>query len=661
MFNKKLLVLAITSAIAMNAAADETVGMNDVTVTATAFDQQVESITQDQLANVQASDMQDILKTLPGVIVDGNVRYGQRIYIRGLEDKFANITIDGAKQSGQIFHHAGDQFVDASLLKISSVELGPNSALSGPGVVNGAFSYETKDPSDFLKDGQTFGGKVSAGYETARERKKGSVALFSKVNDKLEFVGIASLVDDGTLHLGDGSEIANKESRLESGLLKVVFKANEFNTTKLSYNKYEDGGNRNISGEKAGSDVNNEPYSALHRDTLSLKHEYNPASDLIDLELTVYDNKQYMIRDAVEQNNRAGTEITAYPEREYSNDTFGFDVRNTSIVGMHNLTYGVDFNHEEQDVDAKGLTRNLTTGEVSDSSRDGGKIDNVGLYLQDEMVINALTLTLGARYDDYQLGGIYDGSFEQLSPKMKARYQVSDKLALRTAYGRIFKGPQLGETLTLGSSVVQDADVSPQKGHNVEVGFDYDLSDALAAEDAILSFNVYKTDLDDYSHPTKNHSLVSQGKMEILGTETVLSYRNGELGLNASHTYTTGDQTDSDGVKFEPFTANIHLFKLGANYDVNDEFNISYNAEFVPSNDYKRSNGTRVERDSYNVHDINFTYKPAAIEGATVNLGIANIFDKAYERHTAFTTIYNQSSKTYEVGRNFKLQLSYQF
>lgn len=661
MFNKKLLVLAVSGSMAMGAMAEEAVKLNNVTVTGTAFDQQVKSITLEQLENVQASDMQDILKTLPSVVVAGNVRYGQRIYIRGLEDKFANITIDGAKSSGQIFHHAGDQFVDASLLKISSVELGPNSALSGPGVVNGTFNYETKDPSDFLKEGQNFGAKVSAGYETARERRKGSVALFAKANEKLEFVGIASLVDDGTLHLGDGSEVANKESRLKSGLLKVVFKANKFNTTKLSLNKYEDGGNRNISGEKAGSDVNNEPYSSLNRDTISLKHKYNPESDLIDLEVTIYDNKQYMEREALEQTNRAGTETSAYPERKYSNDTQGFDVRNTSVVGMHNLTYGIDYNHEEQKVEADGLTRNLTTGDTSNSDRDGGEVDNIGLYLQDEMVIGDLTLTLGARYDDYELGGIYDGSFDQLSPKMKARYQLNDKLALRTAYGRIFKGPQLSETLTLGNSVTQDADVAPQTGNNVEVGFDYDLFEVLAAEDALFSFNIYRMDLDDYSHPTKNAALASQGEVEILGTETILSYRKGALGLNASHTYTDAEQTDTSGVTFDMFTSNIHTFKLGADYDVNSEFNINYNAEFVPSNDYKDSDGTRVDRDSYNVHDINFTYKPMAYEGATVNLGIANIFDSAYERHTAFTTIYDQDTKTYEVGRNLKLQVSYQF
>ena len=130
---------------------------------------------------------------MPSVIVDGNARYSQKVYVRGLEDKSSNITIDGAKMTGQLFHHSGDQTIDAETLKIGSIELGPNSALSGAGVINGSFVYETKDPSDFLEEGEIFGGKISTGYQSAYGRKSLNVAVFSRINDKLEFVGIGNV------------------------------------------------------------------------------------------------------------------------------------------------------------------------------------------------------------------------------------------------------------------------------------------------------------------------------------------------------------------------------------------------------------------------------------------------------------------------------------
>ena len=219
MYKKNLLLktLSLSACIALNAVAQDT-KLNDVEVVSSAFDAYVKTITNEQLDNQQASDIKDILKSLPSVEVNGSTRYGQKVFIRGLEDKFANITIDGAKISGQLFHHTGDQTIDASLLKISSVELGPNSALSGSGVVNGSFKYETKDPSDFLKEGENFGGQLSLGYQTANERERGSLSLFGKLNEKVEFVGIGTITDDDTLHLGNGAEEENKDSKLESFL-----------------------------------------------------------------------------------------------------------------------------------------------------------------------------------------------------------------------------------------------------------------------------------------------------------------------------------------------------------------------------------------------------------------------------------------------------------
>ena len=634
--------------------ADDITKLEDINVNVSAFDAQVKSVSSKQLEEEQASDVKDILKSLPSITVDGNARYGQKVYVRGLEDKFANITVDGAKLGGQLFHHAGDQTIDASLLKITSVELGPNSALSGPGVINGSFKYETLDPSDFLKNDEVFGGKASIGYETARERKKGTLALFGKINDKLEFVGMGSLANDGTLHLGNGKEESNKESKLESGLIKLVIKPNQDNTIKLSYNLYEDGGNRNISGEKVGSETNTESYSSVSRDTYTLKYDYKPDSEYINLESNVYTNKQYMIREA--------TTGTTYrePEREYINSSIGYDLRNTTLLGLHKLTYGTDFNHEEQEIKANALRVKISDNSTMDLNFKGGEVDNHGLYVQDEMAFDKVILTLGARYDNYELGGIYSGEFKELSPKMQVKYQATDNLTLRSAYGRIFKGPALGETLMIDATDTQVADTQPQTGNNYEIGFDYSLTKALNADDAIVGFNIYKYNVDDYAHVTKNNSLASQGEMEIWGTETMFSYSKDKLSLNASHTYTGGEQTNTSGIKYDPKTSKIHVVKLGLNYRLTDELKFNYNSQFVPGNKYKTAT-TEYQRSGYGVHDVNFTYNPSFSKNTNLNFGIANIFDKAYVRHTAFGSQTSSTNKAYELGRNFKFQVSHRF
>lgn len=612
--------------------------LSDIQVSRSAFDAQVKSVSSKQLEDEQASDVKDILKSLPSVSVAGNSRYAEKVYVRGLEDKFANITIDGAKVGGQLFHHSGDQTIDASLLKITSVELGPNSALSGPGVINGSFEYETKDPSDFLAEDETFGGKLSVGYETARERKKATVAVFGKINEKVEFVGMGSIANDGTLTLGNDEEVNNKESKLKSGLAKLVIKPNDYNTIKLSYNRYEDGGDRSIAGEKVGTEDPSEDYSAINRDTYTLNYKYTPDNEYVNLETTIYSNEQYM--------ERAESDTAGY--REYTNSSKGYDLRNSSLLGLHKLTYGTDYTYEEQEKVDSGV------------NYDGGEVDNIGLYLEDEMAFDRLTLTLGARYDNYKLGGIYDGTFEQLSPKMKLKYQASQNLSLRAAYGRIFKGPALGETLMLSDTIVQDTDTTAQTGNNYEVGFDYSLTKALNADDSIIGFNIYRYNVDDYAHTTKNNALASQGDIVIWGTETMFSYNKDKLGLNLSHTYTDGEQTATDGTKYEPQTANIHVFKVGANYKFSKEFKVNYSSQFVPGNSWEHSSGKR-ERSGYATHDVNFTFTPNLIKDVTFNFGIANIFDKAYVNHTAFGAHKTSTNKAYEIGRNFKFEIAYRF
>ena len=37
--------------------------------------------------------------------------------------------------------------------------------------------------------------------------------------------------------------------------------------------------------------------------------------------------------------------------KDVKNEAKGFDLRNTSILGMHNITYGTDFTNEEQEVE----------------------------------------------------------------------------------------------------------------------------------------------------------------------------------------------------------------------------------------------------------------------------------------------------------------------
>ena len=533
--NKLLISLSICACLALSTSANDSVTLETVSVVDTALESYVKAINAERLEDLQASDIKDILKSMPSVIVDGNARYSQKVYVRGLEDKSSNITIDGAKLGGQLFHHTGDQTIDAEILKIGSIELGANSALSGAGVINGSFKYETKDPSDFLEDGQAFGGKITAAYQSAYERKSTSVAVFTKINDKLEFLALGNYSKDGAIHIAGKEKIKSKDSTLKSGLFKFVIKANEYNTIKLSYNKYSDGGKRQLSGEKTGNDKTDNTHNEITRDTYTLNYEYNPDNDLVKIEAKVFSNSQKLIREALEEtySKKVGDDWVKdgdrkQPKRTYENKTIGFDLRNTSIVNNHMLTYGISNTKEEQSKNADGSALYIggsKDGDIEASTVKGkGKIDSKAFYIEDEIYLDKLVLNIGARYDIHKLGGFYAGTFKQLSPKLKASYQLSENLRLRTGYGKIFKGPSLGETLMLKDSIVQSTNTKAQSGHNIEIGVDYDLSNSLDANTSKVGFTAYKYNVDNYMHPTKNGSIEGKDDLVLWGFESVFNY-----------------------------------------------------------------------------------------------------------------------------------------
>ena len=108
------------------------------------------SITAEDIEQYQASDLADIFRYSPSISVGGSVGVAQKIYIRGLEDAFLNVTVDGAQQTSTLFHHIGRVTIDPDLLQQIDVQAGAGEATSGPGAIGGSIRFKTKDAQDML-------------------------------------------------------------------------------------------------------------------------------------------------------------------------------------------------------------------------------------------------------------------------------------------------------------------------------------------------------------------------------------------------------------------------------------------------------------------------------------------------------------------------------
>jgi len=140
-------------------------------------------ITPEELDKYQANDLADIFRSVPSVSVGGSLGIAQKVYIRGMEDTLLNVTVDGAPQTGTLFHHIGRVSIDPELLKEVEVQAGAGEATSGAGAIGGSIRFKTKDVDDLLNSGENFGGTLKAGY-FSNDGYKTSGTFYGKLINK---------------------------------------------------------------------------------------------------------------------------------------------------------------------------------------------------------------------------------------------------------------------------------------------------------------------------------------------------------------------------------------------------------------------------------------------------------------------------------------------
>lgn len=120
----------------------------------------VDIIDREQMDNRLVRDLKDLFRYEPGISVSSSFgRFGLGdIRIRGLGGNRVRIDTDGIPVSDAFaigsFSNANRNFVDLDTLKRVEVLRGPGSALYGSDALGGVVAFQTKDPQDYLEDGQ---------------------------------------------------------------------------------------------------------------------------------------------------------------------------------------------------------------------------------------------------------------------------------------------------------------------------------------------------------------------------------------------------------------------------------------------------------------------------------------------------------------------------
>lgn len=620
----------------------------------------------------QADHIKDILRDIPGVYVGGTNAYNQTIDIRNVNEKGINITVDGARQLGDTFHHNGNLLVDPELLKRVDVSVGTNSVTDGQGALGGAVKFTTVDASDLLRGSdRPFGFKVKLGYATNNKAFKKSGILYGSIMKKVDLLAYINHVNSDFGETPIGSQTGGDATEMNY-LLKGTINFNDSNKLSLSHESINlDGYYRFRANIGALKDQQNNLDQIYTRETTTLKYELNPLTDWVDLKASAYRTKHELDR-SKPQRNMKPEDLAKGKGWIVGSETYGFRIDNTSIARTGSVGHTIRLGYEFYQTENSKTTVGFVDKKKTDHHHEKGT--NHSIYIEDAIKWKGLTVTPGLRYDHYtaDMIGNYKKDYDNVTKALGVNYNFGNGFSVFANYTDLFRAPATLEAIRLDTpdKYKQEEQIKPETGSNKEIGFNYTGSFTQNRIDSFsLTAKAYQTDYKNLiiqAAVPGVSALVQRynaGKAKSRGFEANVRYRydNFSIGLGASYTDTDTPEgrevAGKGGKKATKYgdilrTASGPKFSLNLGYKVPRwDMTFNWNSLFIGKFD---KNG--VKKPGFGVSDFSVSWAPSKgkLKGLEATVGVYNIFDKLYLSHTA-------NANDYEPGRNIKLTVSYKF
>ncbi|CAI4153986.1 Hemoglobin/transferrin/lactoferrin receptor protein [Alteromonas macleodii] len=636
------------------------------------------SITADDIEQFQANDLADVFRESPSVSVGGSVGVAQKIFIRGLEDAYLNVTVDGAQQTSTLFHHIGRVTLDPDLLKQIDVQAGAGEATSGPGAIGGSIRFKTKDAQDLLRGDEQFGGRVKASY-FSNEGTRYSGSLYGKLSDSWGLLGYYSTVDRDNFEDGDGNEVLGTAADQDLMFLKASGYITDNQYLSISAEQRDEEGE--FSARPNWVVLEGAPLypSEAERDTYVANYRFDHSA-LVFLEATAYQTSSLF----------RGGRFDFLSDI----DTYGFDIRNTTDISNHVFTYGIDYRKDEvESGPGVGPVQNAEEGSV------------MGIYAQAHSNITPeLLLSYGVRYDDFDFqqqiliddyygtpvtdepSGLDDN---ELSFNVGLEYQLTEAWTLGLGYAEAARGKQIGDGFTLdeylydGEDVpVVASDVVPETVTNLEASIEY------SANNLNARLSAYESTIDDvlFSGYQGNSVFNNIGDLESSGVEFNLAYRWDSVDVYFGFSSVDVElmpREDLYSVPYNSIDINGYEFVglgnsrgdtwvLGADYTVTADISVGFNITMVDDINIDTlhqalENGWTdslysLNKADYTLVDIYGEWE--VTNDLRLNMAVTNLFDEAYIDHSSvgdYSEVFPSVIGPQEAGRDIRLSVTYDF
>lgn len=675
----------------------------------------VSIITAETIETNLVTDIKDLIRFEPGVSVptsparfsaalsgagrDGNSGFT----IRGMGGNRVLIIQDGVRvPNGFSF---GAQAVgrggynDLDLVKSVEILRGPASALYGSDGIAGAVSFISKDPSDFINSGDTFGARARVGYNSSDDSWTEGLALAGRSGSLSGLLAYTRRDAHETENMaevgGTGSARTQpnpQEFASNAVLGKLVWDANANHTVRLTYDHFD----QDMEGEALSS------YSATvigltaqdetQRDRVSLDWRFSDVFGLDDGSIAAYwqdaTTRQFTYEDRTPAVDRT-RDVT------FDNSIIGMAAQGSKTFGgasvQHRVTLGGDWSRTTQDGIRGGTVPPM--GEVFPVRPfPKTEYDLAGLFVQDEIELlgGRLSIIPALRYDWYELTPKPDALYpvtakgqsdSHLSPKIGAIYWVDDHFGVFANYAQGFKAPSpmevnnFFENPLFGYESIPNPDLTPETSESIEAGVRFRNLDMFGGT-LSLSTTAFHTQYDDFitqivvsgtGVPGVDpliYQYVNLTEVKIWGLEARgdIRWDNGVSAIVAA-SFADGDQ-ETDGARGKLTSIDPVKVVAGLNYAAPSGV-WGGSATVTWSDDKDRAacgGGACWGGEAFAIMDVTAFWN--VTEKATLRAGVFNVFDEKYAWWSDIRGL-SQTSTIRDAftqpGRNFGVSLNVRY
>ncbi|EHN69170.1 TonB-dependent receptor domain-containing protein [Aliivibrio fischeri] len=579
-------------------------------VTANRFEQSTEDViapmsvvTKEEIVQIQAKTMTDILRLQPGIEVASNGGIGQNasIFMRGTNSDHVLILIDGFRMNSSIKSGMNINKIPVNQVERIEIIRGSGAVMYGSDAVGGVINIITRTSFDNQSKSATIG----AGSDRYKE---GNFAANTKVGENGHLKMAAGFtqtegynvnpqpgLNDGDKHGFENSQfMLNYEHQLSS-YVSLFTGVRWFNSTS-EYNHY--------TNTKSRSESESTVYSSklsFHKDAVSSNLSISYQDDQT---LEYHENGDLDSEQKIDQLNM-----------QWANQ---IKLTNDWLVNA-----GVDWTDAKVKADITDWSNKVIINE-------GESRTSTGVYLGTQYQLEQLKLEANTRFDKHDK---YD---EYTTWGVGASYQINDIYKVSTAYNTAFKAPSFYDLSTA-------PDLEPETSKNIDV--------SLAAVYSLVNVNLslYKNRVDNlivYYDAPNFAGYSANVDADIKGAELELLFDTGII----SHTLIAEykDHEDTEGQQLARRAK--QNYKWMGNVSLGDlDLNLSYIYTGKRSDLPSAPGVETAYLDPYSLWSVAAAYwvtSDLAVRGR-----VENLFDEEYETAGGYKP----------AERSYYVSLDYQF